>query len=80
MNRDHIVSLRLNDRQFGILKEQADRYGITMSELIRRELFPDTEKPGMYFSEPVSTYPATNTHTYATSGNDNGHFVYWNLP
>lgn len=79
MNRDHIVSLRLNDRQFGILKEQADRYGITMSEFIRRELFPDTEKPGMYFSEPVTTYP-TSTHTYATSGNDNGHFVYWNLP
>ena len=81
MTRDHVISLRLNDRQFGILKEQADRYGITLSEFIRRELFPDTEKPGMYFSEPVNTYPTTNTLTYPSSaGNDSGHFVYWNMP
>ncbi len=79
MNRDHVVSLRLNDRQFNILKGQAERFGITVSELIRRELFPDTEKPGMYFSDPVTTYPNTsNTHTYTHS--DGGHFVYWNMP
>jgi hypothetical protein len=74
MARDHVISLRLNDRQFNILKEQADRFGITVSEHVRRELFPDTEKPAMYFSEPVTTH----AHTYSTT--DSGHFVYWNMP
>ena len=71
-NREHIVSLRLNGQQYAELLERAKKNGVTVSEFIRREVFAASEKP-IYYT------PVTHTNSYTVTQNE-GHFVYWNMP